>query len=161
MSAGDVVYTSEVSVELASKAVKSVSLPEETVPVLMGIHAPIAAHYKLPASVFEPHAATLDYVVGATAGCLGGTLGRALGMARIRTNEGRLRLTASSPIVDVNGVLTIQEIKVTAHLRSEASNRAAAEGIIQTFKKDCPVYQSLHRAIDITVDLDFTATDEN
>lgn len=43
-------------------------LPAETQPVIFGVHGAVADHYKVPPSVLEPHATTLDYVVAATAG---------------------------------------------------------------------------------------------
>ena len=47
----------------------------------MGMHDELAEHYKAVAGSFEPHASTLDYVVGAVGVCLTGTFKRAL-MAR-------------------------------------------------------------------------------
>ena len=75
-AAVEVIYRSHVSVEPKPGGIKLVSLPEESAPVPMGLHGPIAKHYKLAEGTYTPHASTLDYVVGATAGCLAGTLGR-------------------------------------------------------------------------------------
>ena len=44
-------------------------LPGETHPVIFSVHGAIAEHYKVdPATLSESHAATIDYVVAATAG---------------------------------------------------------------------------------------------
>ncbi len=43
-------------------------LPAESEPVLFGVHSEIAEHYHVVPQVYEPHAATLDYLVAATAG---------------------------------------------------------------------------------------------
>jgi hypothetical protein len=44
-------------------------LPGESQPVRFSVHGGIAEHYKIdPASLGEPHAATIDYVIAATAG---------------------------------------------------------------------------------------------
>ena len=47
---------------------------------------------------FTPHASTLDYIVGATAGCLMGTLNRALQVRKIVTTDGRLESEAVGEI---------------------------------------------------------------
>src|SRR5579864_9458926 len=90
----EVVYRSHVRVEARPGEIKLVSLPAEHAPVPMGMHGAIAKHYKLAEGSFTPHASTLDYVVGATAGCLAGTLGRALAAAKIPVGNGRLRVEA-------------------------------------------------------------------
>jgi len=44
-------------------------MPGEPNPVLFSVHGAMAEHYKVdPARLGESHAATLDYVVAATAG---------------------------------------------------------------------------------------------
>jgi hypothetical protein len=65
----DVVYTSHISIERVNGPLRIARLPGEQRPVLFSAHGAIAAHYKVdPASLGESHAATLDYVVAATAG---------------------------------------------------------------------------------------------
>ena len=44
-------------------------LPGEAQPVTFSVHGAIAEHYKVdPAKLTESHAATIDYVIAATAG---------------------------------------------------------------------------------------------
>jgi hypothetical protein len=44
-------------------------LPGEAQPVIYSVHGAIAEHYKVdPAKIGESHAATIDYVISATAG---------------------------------------------------------------------------------------------
>jgi hypothetical protein len=64
----EVVYRSEVRIERVKGPVRRAYLPAESDPVIFGVHGAIAAHYKVPASVAEPHATTLDYIVAAAAG---------------------------------------------------------------------------------------------
>ena len=64
----DVVYRSEVRIERVKGPLRKAWLPAETAPVTFGVHGAIAAHYKVPAEVLEPHATTLDYIVAAAAG---------------------------------------------------------------------------------------------
>jgi len=65
----DVVYRSEVRIERERGPMRRAYLPAEAAPVIFGVHGAIAEHYKIdPASLDGSHAATLDYVVAATAG---------------------------------------------------------------------------------------------
>jgi hypothetical protein len=44
-------------------------LPGEAQPVTFSVHGAIAEHYRVdPATLTESHAATIDYVIAATAG---------------------------------------------------------------------------------------------
>src|SRR5260370_40357248 len=124
---GEVVYHSHVRVESRPGGIKLVSLPAEPAPVPMGMHGAIAKHYKLAEVRFTPHASTLDYVVGATAGRLAGTLGRALTIRKIPVGEGRLQIEAIGALEGEDGVLVIRRIRVVAHLQADASRREAAQ----------------------------------
>jgi acetyl esterase/lipase len=65
----DVVYTSRVRIERVKGPLRLAYLPGETQPVVFSVHGGIAQHYKIdPAALGESHAATLDYVIAATAG---------------------------------------------------------------------------------------------
>ena len=64
----DVVYTSSVKIERIKGPLRRAYLPQEDQPVLFGVHSEIAEHYGVDPQIHEPHAATLDYIVAATAG---------------------------------------------------------------------------------------------
>ena len=65
----DVVYTSKIHIERVKGPLRIARLPGEAQPVVFSVHGAIAEHYKVdPTALTEPHAATLDYVVAATAG---------------------------------------------------------------------------------------------
>ena len=65
----EVVYTSRVQIERIKGPLRVASLPGERQPVRFSVHGAIAQHYRVdPATLTESHAATLDYVVAATAG---------------------------------------------------------------------------------------------
>jgi hypothetical protein len=66
--ANDVVYTSSVKIERIKGPLRRAYLPQEDQPVLFGVHSEIAEHYGVDPQIHEPHAATLDYIVAATAG---------------------------------------------------------------------------------------------
>jgi len=65
----DVVYTSKVHIERIKGPLRIARLPGEAQPVVFSVHGAIAEHYKVnPSAIAESHAATLDYVIAATAG---------------------------------------------------------------------------------------------
>ena len=65
----DVAYTSHVRIERIKGPVRIAHLPGEAQPVTFSAHGAIAEHYKVdPATLGVSHAATLDYVIAATAG---------------------------------------------------------------------------------------------
>jgi len=65
----NVVYTSKSRLVRERGPLRTAFLPGESVPVKFSVHGAIAEHYKLdPSKLTESHAATLDYVIAATAG---------------------------------------------------------------------------------------------
>ena len=64
-----VVYTSRIHIERIKGPLRIARLPGEAQPVVFSVHGAIADHYKVdPAAIGESHAATIDYVIAATAG---------------------------------------------------------------------------------------------
>ena len=64
-----VAYTSKIRLERRKGPLRIAHLPGEAQPVIFSVHGAIAEHYKIdPASLTESHAATIDYVIAATAG---------------------------------------------------------------------------------------------
>jgi len=64
-----VVYVSKSTIERKKGPLRIAHLPGEPLPVVYSVHGAIAEHYKVdPAMITEPHAATIDYVINATAG---------------------------------------------------------------------------------------------
>jgi hypothetical protein len=64
-----VVYTSKSTIERKRGPLRIAHLPGEAQPVSYSVHGAIAEHYKVdPAKLSESHAATIDYVISATAG---------------------------------------------------------------------------------------------
>ena len=65
----DVAYTSNIRIERRQGPLRIAYLPGEAQPVTFSVHGAIAEHYKVDtATLTEPHAATIDYVIAATAG---------------------------------------------------------------------------------------------
>lgn len=64
-----VAYTSKIQLERRKGPLRIAHLPGEAQPVTFSVHGAIAEHYKIdPSSLTESHAATIDYVIAATAG---------------------------------------------------------------------------------------------
>jgi uncharacterized OsmC-like protein len=152
-----IVYRSEVVVNLAPGAIKMVQLPAEANGVPMGLHGPIAAHYRLSGSAFIPHATTLDYVVGAIVACLTGSLSRALSERKIATTRGRLKVHGTGEIEAEDGVLVIKRIQFAALLQAEPDQKNDAEEVIVAYAMNCPLYRTLYRSIEISSQLHFQA----
>ena len=65
----EVAYTSKARIVRQQGPLRIAYLPGEAKPVTFSVHGAIAEHYKVdPAKLTESHAATIDYVIAATAG---------------------------------------------------------------------------------------------
>ena len=65
----EIVYTSKSRIERKQGPLRVATLPGEASPVYFSVHGAIAQHYKVPPEkIRESHAATIDYVIAATAG---------------------------------------------------------------------------------------------
>ena len=64
----EVAYRSEIVIERFPGSLRKARLPEERDPVLYGTRGAIAAHYGRAPGTYEPHATTIDHVIGATGG---------------------------------------------------------------------------------------------
>jgi hypothetical protein len=63
-----VVYRPEIRIERHPGSLRKAFLPAESQPVLFGTHGAVAEHYGRAPGTYEPHATTLDHVIGATGG---------------------------------------------------------------------------------------------
>ena len=64
----EVVYISKSRIERREGPLRIAYLPGEANPVTYSVHGAIAEHYKIdPKKLNESHAATIDYVISATA----------------------------------------------------------------------------------------------
>ncbi len=65
----DVVYVSKSRIVRKTGPLRIAYLPGEPQPVHFSVHGAIAEHYNVPPEkISESHAATIDYVIAATAG---------------------------------------------------------------------------------------------
>ena len=65
----EVVYISKSTIERKVGPVRVAQISGEPQPVTFSVHGAIAKHYNVdPGKIGDPHAATIDYVIAATAG---------------------------------------------------------------------------------------------
>lgn len=144
-----IVETSRVSVVSAPGRVKNVYLPVDGGPVPMGLHGGVAEHYKAPADI-EPHATTLDYLVGAVAACLSGTFGGMLRALGQDTDAESFTTTGTGTIVKDQGVLRVAAVEVfyVVHLgqdvKADLVRRAHDRHV-----RHCPVARTVGGCIEI------------
>ncbi|MFL6333232.1 MAG: OsmC family protein [Pyrinomonadaceae bacterium] len=148
----EVVYVSKVKIELEFGPARLAHLPAEPQPVRFGVHGAIAEHYKVPPEVADPHATTLDYIVAAAGGCLAGTFGGALEARHIHASNRHLTADVTGEVELEDGVLVIRRIHVAYTLIAPASAREVVERVHRVHAEHCPVYRSLHKAIEITTE---------
>ena len=79
-----------------------------------------------------------------------GTLGGALEARKIDPNEGRLAADVRGEVECEEGVLVIRRIHIDFKLRAAEDVREVVERVHGMFANKCPVYRTLHTAIQIT-----------
>jgi organic hydroperoxide reductase OsmC/OhrA len=147
-------YVSEVSVRRTGGPDKAVTLPAEPHEVVMGAHDEIAAQLGVPPE-HPPHAATLDYVVGATAACLAGAFSRALAARGVTLTPSDHHVQGWGDIVERDRVLMIERIRVRHEVRLPPEHHAEAVRVHGFYQRSCYVSRSLEGAFDISSELEF------
>jgi uncharacterized OsmC-like protein len=79
-----------------------------------------------------------------------GTFGGALEARKIDPNEGRLKADVRGEIESDDGVLVIRRIHINFKLRAVEDLSDVVERVHGIFANKCPVYRTLHAAIQIT-----------
>ena len=79
-----------------------------------------------------------------------GTFGGALEARKIDASDGRLTADVRGEIESEDGVLVIRRIHVDFKLRAADDVRDTVERVHGFYASKCPVYRSLHTAIQIT-----------
>ena len=126
------------------KRIQFDGFPETT---RMGIHGGVADFFKLQPD--EPLPSTLDYVVGAVAGCLTGVITAALEARGVRTDSAKFEADAEGAIENVDGQLLLTSVKVTYRIKAPKDQRAAIERALEHHESRCPVSQSVKRGITV------------
>jgi len=154
MSDSGFIYRSESAIKALPGRAKAVTVPVDDLTVVMGMNAEVAQHYRIPDGGYTPHATTLDYIVGATAACLTGTLGGALEALGQTISSGELTAHATADIGLDGSVMVLRAIHVRYSLAlSDGVAEAAAHKAHEGHAARCPVARSLGSAIDIRTEL--------
>ena len=65
-------------------------------------------------------------------------------------SHGKLTAEVRGEIEKENGVLVIKRIHAVFHLRAPEAMRETVERVHGFYASKCPVYQSIHKSIDVT-----------
>ena len=79
-----------------------------------------------------------------------GTFGGALEARQIDPNDGRLTGEVTGEVEQEDGVLVIRKIHVKMRLVAGEQNRATVERVHGIYAMRCPLYRTLHQAIELT-----------
>ena len=79
-----------------------------------------------------------------------GTFGGALEARKIDASDGRLTADVRGEVENEDGVLVIRRIHVEFTLRAPEDARVTVDRVHGFYADKCPVYRSLHGAIQIT-----------
>ncbi|PYS02480.1 MAG: hypothetical protein DMG15_19095 [Acidobacteria bacterium] len=79
-----------------------------------------------------------------------GTFGGALEARKIDASDGRLTASVRGEIEADQGVLVIRRIHIDFTLRAPESTRDTVERVHGIFADKCPLFRTLHTAIEIT-----------
>jgi len=116
-------------------------------PARMGVHGGIAGFFNLAPD--EPLPSTLDYVVGAVAGCLTGTVAGALEARGIPSDTAHLQADAEGTIEEIDGKMLLTNISVRYRLKVPKDKRESIEKVLEKHDSVCPVSASIKRGITI------------
>ncbi|MEX2473164.1 MAG: OsmC family protein [Gemmatimonadota bacterium] len=84
---------------------------------------------------------------------MAGTFGGALEARGIKASEGILNARVRGEVEKEGGVMVVRRIHVTYELQAGEEHRETVERVHGFHKEKCPVYLSIHRAIDITTEV--------
>jgi len=79
-----------------------------------------------------------------------GTFGGALDARQIDASNGRLTAEVTGEVEQEEGVLVIRRIHVAMKLAAPESARATVERVHGIYAMNCPLYRTLHNAIQLT-----------
>jgi uncharacterized OsmC-like protein len=82
-----------------------------------------------------------------------GTFGGALDARQIDANNGRLTGEVTGEVEKEEGVLVIRRIHVAMRLVADEQVRETAERVHGVYAMRCPLYRTLHNAIQLTSSL--------
>jgi uncharacterized OsmC-like protein len=85
-----------------------------------------------------------------------GTFGGALEARQIDASNGRLTGEVTGEVEEEDGVLVIRRIHVSMRLRAREEVREMVERVLAVYAMKCPLYRTLHNAIQLTSSFELT-----
>ncbi|HEV8046147.1 MAG TPA: OsmC family protein [Terriglobales bacterium] len=79
-----------------------------------------------------------------------GTFGGALEARQINASDGKLIANVTGEVEEEDGVLVIRRIHVAMRLAAPEEAREKAERAHSVYPMKCPLYRTLHKAIQLT-----------
>jgi uncharacterized OsmC-like protein len=86
-----------------------------------------------------------------------GTFGGALEARHIDANHGKLTADVTGEVETEDGVLVIRRIHVAMHVAASTELRNTIDRAHSIYAMNCPLYRTLHKAIQLTSSYDFIA----
>ena len=87
-----------------------------------------------------------------------GTFGGALEARQIDANNGKLTAEVIGEVEQEEGVLVIRRIHVAMRLAAPETARKAIERVHGIYAMNCPLYRTLHKAIQLTSSFELVTT---
>ena len=86
-----------------------------------------------------------------------GTFGGALEARQVDASDGKLTAEVTGEVETEEGVLVIRRIHVAMHLVAPEEARTTVERTHGIYAMRCPLYRTLHKAIQLTSSFDLIA----
>ena len=88
-----------------------------------------------------------------------GTFGGALEARQIDASNGKLTADVTGEVEQEEGVLVIRRIQVAMRLAAPAEARKTVERLHGVYAMNCPLYRTLHKAIQLTSSVELLSAD--
>ncbi len=85
-----------------------------------------------------------------------GTFGGALEARQIDASDGKLAAEVTGEVEEEDGVLVIRRVHVSMRLAAPEEIREKVERVHAVYAMNCPLYRTLHNAIQLTSSFEFT-----
>ena len=87
-----------------------------------------------------------------------GTFGGALEARQIDASDGKLTGDVSGEVEEEDGVLVIRRIHISMRLAAREDIREKVERVHGVYAMSCPLYRTLHQAIQLTSSFELVAS---
>jgi uncharacterized OsmC-like protein len=87
-----------------------------------------------------------------------GTFGGALEARQIDASDGKLTAKVTGEVEEEEGVLVIRRIHVSMRLLAPEDTREKVQRVHSVYAMSCPLYRTLHNAIQLTSSFELVAS---